>query len=59
MDTKDLSNERTASPDSKEVAGILMAISVVAKRLAKNIILLDQKENEQKEDDTNGKCETK
>lgn len=59
MDTKDLSNERTAPPDSKEVAGILMAISVVAKRLAKNILLLDQKENEQKEDDTNGKCETK
>lgn len=36
MDTKKLSKD-TATTDSEEVVGILMAISVVAKRLARNI----------------------
>ncbi len=37
MDTKKLSKD-TATADSEEVVGILMAISVVAKRLARNIV---------------------
>lgn len=41
MDTKNLSN-KNATTDSEEVVGILIAISAVAKRLAKNIATSEQ-----------------
>lgn len=41
MDTKNLSNNN-ATTDSEEVVGILIAISAVAKRLAKNIATSEQ-----------------
>ena len=45
MDTKELSNNRTTT-DNEEVVGILMAISAVAKRLAKNMVRSEQQTKE-------------
>lgn len=46
MDTKELSDNRTAT-DNEEVVGILMAISAVAKRLAKNMVKSEQPTKEE------------
>lgn len=45
MDTKNLSKDN-ATTDSEEVVGILIAISAVAKRLAKNIAMSEKNKKE-------------